>query len=164
MAPPLPSSALEVDPISTNDLCELPAVTPEDVLRILRARALEGMPYTQVSPRLLVSVNPHQYVQANSDAVLAEYRDYGTDTTLEPHIWVSAALLSAVRSLNVSFPQTVAIESSVLLHASHGAGSDYRPLVSSSSHHAKFEEGGVEIPSLLRSNRYERMRNDEEER
>lgn len=88
---------IEVDPITLSDLTELPiqpSLSPNDVLPILRARFLEGLSYTLISPRVLISVNPHQYAPVNSDVVLAEwnreYKDCGHDGLrggLTPHIW-----------------------------------------------------------------------------
>lgn len=86
-----------IDPLALSDVIDLPSttvLTPDDFLPILRARFLEGLPYTAISPRLLVSVNPHHFVQANSDAVLVdwatEFADCGTEGVrgrLGPHIW-----------------------------------------------------------------------------
>lgn len=91
------SRAMEIDPINLPDLTDLPissALSPDDILPILRARFLEGLCYTSISSRVLVSVNPHQHVQINSDAVLAdwnaEYKDCGGDGLrgqLAPHVW-----------------------------------------------------------------------------
>lgn len=100
MAPPFPSSPsgrIEVDPISLHDLTLLPPAAPlsvDDLLPILRARFLEGMPYTTVGPRGLIVVNPQMSITLNSDEILAEwaseYRDCGRDGMrgrLEPHLW-----------------------------------------------------------------------------
>lgn len=92
-----PSGHIDIDPISLHDLTDLPTnstITADDILPILRARFLDGLPYTAISPRLLISVNPQQFIQANSEAVLmdwgAEYRDCGLEGmrgTMEPHLW-----------------------------------------------------------------------------
>jgi chitin synthase len=86
-----------IDPLALSDVTDLPdstVLTPDEFLPILRARFLEGLPYTAISPRLLVAVNPHQYVVTNSDATLVdwglEYADCGTEGVrgrLGPHVW-----------------------------------------------------------------------------
>lgn len=88
---------VEVDPLVLSDLIDLPlgsTLSADDILPILRARFLEGLPYTSLSPRVLVSVNPHQQIQANGEASLkewnAEYKDCGENGirgALTPHIW-----------------------------------------------------------------------------
>lgn len=107
IVPSSPSSSLSfvmashqdevIDPITLSDVTDLPvstSLTTDDFLPVLRARFLEGLPYTAVSPRLLVSVNPHHFVQVNSDAVLVdwatEFADCGTEDVrgrLGPHVW-----------------------------------------------------------------------------
>lgn len=86
-----------VDPLALSDVTDLPqgtVLTADDFLSFVRARFLEGLPYTAISPRLLVAVNPQQYVIANSDSALAdwgvEYADCGTEGVrgrLGPHTW-----------------------------------------------------------------------------
>ncbi|KAI5481543.1 chitin synthase, glycosyltransferase family 2 protein [Pseudohyphozyma bogoriensis] len=92
---------VEVDPLQLNDLADLPAsvtLTADDLVPILRDRALEGLPFTELSSRVLVSVNPHQPTQATSDAQLlrwsAEYGDSGTDGVrgaFGPHLWATGS-------------------------------------------------------------------------
>lgn len=102
LPPTLPSSnsLVEIDPLNLSDLSDLPpsiTLTPDDVLPILRARFLDALPYTSVSPRVLIAVNPHQLVQSNSDAALgewaAEFADCGTEGRrgrLGPHVWATS--------------------------------------------------------------------------
>ncbi|GAA5957121.1 hypothetical protein JCM3765_005413 [Sporobolomyces pararoseus] len=98
-----PSAArdIELDPINFPDITELPTGLPslsiDELVPILRARFLEGLPYTNVSPRLTVSLNPHQFIQVNSDQSLleysSEYADCGSDGVrgrLGPHVWATA--------------------------------------------------------------------------
>lgn len=102
LPPTLPSSGslsqdVEIDPLTLSDLTALPpsiTLTPEDVLSILRARFLDALPYTWVSPRVLLAVNLNQLVQINADAALgewaADFADCGRDGvrgTLGPHVW-----------------------------------------------------------------------------
>lgn len=94
--PHVPSTTGGIDPLLP-DLTSLPlSFTPssDDILSILRARFLEGLPYTSISPRVLVSVNPYQFIQANSDAALVdwgtEYADCGRGGLrgkLGPHVF-----------------------------------------------------------------------------
>lgn len=86
-----------IDPLALSDVTDLPAsthLTADEFLPILRARFLEGLPYTAISPRLLVAVNPQHYVVTNSDSALVdwgvEYADCGTEGVrgrLGPHVW-----------------------------------------------------------------------------
>lgn len=89
-----------IDPLALSDVTDLPTstvLTADEFLPILRARFLEGLPYTAISPRLLVAVNPHQYVVTNSDSALVdwgvEYADCGTEGVrgrLGPHVWATS--------------------------------------------------------------------------
>ncbi|GAA6007186.1 hypothetical protein JCM11491_003035 [Sporobolomyces phaffii] len=92
---------VELDPINFPDMTDLPTGLPalsiDDLVPILRARFLEGLPYTNLSPRLTVSLNPHQFIQVNSDQSLleysAEYADCGSEGVrgrLGPHVWATA--------------------------------------------------------------------------
>lgn len=95
--PPPPSGEVEIDPLRLNDLSDLPptaSLTADDILPILRTRFLEGLVYTDLSPRVLVALNPYQFIQTNSQAVLAdwsaEYSDSGNAGVrgrLGPHVW-----------------------------------------------------------------------------
>ncbi|GAA5929616.1 uncharacterized protein JCM15063_004203 [Sporobolomyces koalae] len=93
---------VELDPINFPDLTDplpsgLPPLSIDDLVPILRARFVEGLPYTNLSPRLTVSLNPHQFIQLNSDQSLleysAEYADCGSEGVrgrLGPHVWATA--------------------------------------------------------------------------
>lgn len=86
-----------LDPLALSDVTDLPnetVLTPDDFVPLLRARFLEGLPYTAISARLLIAINPQQYVIANSDSTLAdwgiEFADCGTEGVrgrLGPHTW-----------------------------------------------------------------------------
>jgi len=100
-APPTPAHDIELDPINLPDVCDLPAGIPslsiDDLVPIIRARFLEGLPYTNLSPKLTLSLNPHQFIQVNSDQSLleysAEYADCGSEGVrgrLGPHVWATA--------------------------------------------------------------------------
>ncbi|GAA5949771.1 hypothetical protein JCM21900_003288 [Sporobolomyces salmonicolor] len=96
-----PPEDVELDPMNLPDVTDLPPGVPslstDDLVPVLRARFLEGLPYTNLSPRLVVSVNPGQFVHANSDQTLAdysaEYADCGADGVrgrMGPHVWATA--------------------------------------------------------------------------
>jgi chitin synthase len=96
-----PGEEVELDPLACPDLADLPDGVPclsvEDLVPFFRARLLEGIPYTQISPRVVVSVNPYQPIHATSDRALvdwrSEYADLGTEGirgTLGPHVWAIA--------------------------------------------------------------------------
>ncbi|GAA5829328.1 hypothetical protein JCM11251_005008 [Rhodosporidiobolus azoricus] len=92
---------VELDPIAVPDLTDLPPSVPslstDELVPLLRARLLEGLPYTNVSSRVVVAVNPFQFVHVDSDQALtewrAEYADCGSEGvrgTLGPHVWATA--------------------------------------------------------------------------
>ncbi|SCZ93412.1 BZ3500_MvSof-1268-A1-R1_Chr6-3g08643 [Microbotryum saponariae] len=93
----MPQAEVVIDPLELGDITDYSGTTPlgpNELVPILRARFLEGIPYTAISPRVLVAVNPHQHIHANSDATLldwaAEYADCGSEGVrgrLGPHIW-----------------------------------------------------------------------------
>ncbi|GAA5998220.1 uncharacterized protein JCM10292_001051 [Rhodotorula paludigena] len=96
-----PNPQVELDPVEVPDLAALPPGIPplatDDLVPLLRARLLEGLPYTFVSPRVVVALNPFQAVHATSDQALAdwraEYADCGGDGVrgrLGPHVWAAA--------------------------------------------------------------------------
>ncbi|KAK4058243.1 hypothetical protein OIO90_000399 [Microbotryomycetes sp. JL221] len=86
-----------VDPLAVSDVTVLPSdpqLSIDELVPILRARFLEGQPYTNVSSRIVVAVNPNQHVLANSDDVLqdwtTEFDDCGNEGVrgrLQPHLW-----------------------------------------------------------------------------
>ncbi|GAA5975793.1 hypothetical protein JCM10908_005282 [Rhodotorula pacifica] len=99
--PSAPGAKVELDPLACPDLADLPDGVPslsvEDLVPFFRARLLEGIPYTQISPRVVVAVNPYQPIHATSDRALVdwrtEYADLGTEGirgTLGPHVWATA--------------------------------------------------------------------------
>ncbi|GAA6027812.1 hypothetical protein JCM8097_001730 [Rhodosporidiobolus ruineniae] len=92
---------VELDPVAVPDAADLPPNVPslstDDLVPLLRARLLEGLPYTNLSSRVVVALNPFQFVHANSDQALAEWRgEYadcgceGVRGTLGPHVWATA--------------------------------------------------------------------------
>ncbi|BGP14296.1 hypothetical protein JCM10213_007731 [Rhodosporidiobolus nylandii] len=94
-------STVELDPVAVPDLTDLPPSVPslstDELVPLLRARLLEGLPYTAISSRAVVALNPFQFVHANSDQALtewrAEYADCGSEGvrgTLGPHVWATA--------------------------------------------------------------------------
>ncbi|GAA5976632.1 hypothetical protein JCM11641_005646 [Rhodosporidiobolus odoratus] len=94
-------TTVDLDPLAVPDITDLPPPVPslstDDLVPLLRARLLEGLPYTQISPRTIVALNPFQFVHSNSDQALtewrAEYADCGTEGvrgTLGPHVWAVA--------------------------------------------------------------------------
>lgn len=98
---PALGNEVELDPISCPDLASLPPSIPslstDDLVPFLRARLLEGLPYTHITPRVTLAVNPFQFVHATSDQALAdwraEYADTGADGVrgrLGPHVWATA--------------------------------------------------------------------------
>jgi len=92
-----PHDEVVVDPLGTSDLTELSAsvsLTADELVPLLRARFLDGLIYTQLSPSVLISLNPNHFVQSGSDAVLEDYLvefdDCGTLAVrgrLGPHLW-----------------------------------------------------------------------------
>lgn len=110
-SPPLRPQA---DPVHTTDLCSLvpsPAPAPgpstaptlESVLNVLKTRFLSDLPYTYVSPRALVAVNPNKQLPLNSEHALNAYAtdwrdcdegrrarvdsEAGTRAGTGPHVW-----------------------------------------------------------------------------
>ncbi|GAA5861276.1 hypothetical protein JCM8547_008542 [Rhodosporidiobolus lusitaniae] len=92
---------VELDPVAVPDLTDLPPSVPslstDELVPLLRARLLEGLPYTSLTPRVVVAANPFQFVHANSDQALTEWRseyaDCGSEGvrgTLGPHVWATA--------------------------------------------------------------------------
>jgi hypothetical protein len=92
---------VELDPVAVPDVADLPPSIPslstDELVPLLRARLLEGLPYTNITPRVVVALNPFQFVHANSDQALTEWRseyaDCGTEGvrgTLGPHVWATA--------------------------------------------------------------------------
>ncbi|BGP46627.1 hypothetical protein JCM10450v2_002474 [Rhodotorula kratochvilovae] len=100
-ATPKMGQAVELDPLEVPDLTDLPQGVPplatDDLVPLLRARLLEGLPYTFLSPRVVVALNPFQFVHATSDQALADWRTEYTDCGSEgvrgrlgPHVWATA--------------------------------------------------------------------------
>ncbi|BGP30551.1 hypothetical protein JCM10296v2_002306 [Rhodotorula toruloides] len=98
---PAMGTEVELDPISCPDLTDLlpsiPSLSTDDLVPFLRARLHEGLPYTHITPRVTIAVNPFQFVHATSDQALAdwraEYADTGADGVrgrLGPHVWATA--------------------------------------------------------------------------
>ncbi|KAM0788255.1 hypothetical protein ACM66B_001406 [Microbotryomycetes sp. NB124-2] len=86
-----------VDPLAVSDLTDLPSdaqLTVDELVSILRVRFLEGQAYTQVSSRVVLALNPNQYILANSDDALQEWSseyddcgDSGLRGRLGAHLW-----------------------------------------------------------------------------
>ncbi|GAA5852425.1 hypothetical protein JCM9279_001197 [Rhodotorula babjevae] len=100
-ATPKLGQTVELDPLEVPDLADLPPGVPrlstDDLVPLLRARLLDGLPYTSLSPRVTVAVNPFQFVHATSDQALADWRAEYTDCGSEgirgrlgPHVWATA--------------------------------------------------------------------------
>lgn len=89
------SASVEVDPLALNDLTDLPNTpTADELLSIIRARFNDGLLYSDLSSRVLVSVNPFQDDQSSSAAVradwTAEYGECGNEGVrgrLSPHLF-----------------------------------------------------------------------------
>ncbi|KAL8293373.1 hypothetical protein RQP46_000074 [Phenoliferia psychrophenolica] len=95
---PFPAQAqaeVDVDPVKVHDIAELPATpSADDLLQILRSRFDDGILFTEISPRVLVAVNPLQEgLSTNDDALRSwseEFADTGTSGVrgrLGPHLW-----------------------------------------------------------------------------
>lgn len=91
------SGEVELDPLHLSDLTELSSgvsLSADEVVPVLRARFNDGLIYTQLSPSVLISVNPNHFVQSGSDAVLEDYLvefddcgSLGVRGRLGPHLW-----------------------------------------------------------------------------
>ena len=88
---------LKLDRSMLNDLTDLPAeacVGADELFSILRTRFDEGLIVTQISPRVLVALNPFQLTESHGVAAhtdwSAEYADCGAEGLrgrLGPHLW-----------------------------------------------------------------------------
>jgi len=69
---------------SITDLSTLPlsSITDDTIVTILRERFMTDHIYTALSSNALIALNPHKYVQSNSDVVCQRYIDEYRDTTL----------------------------------------------------------------------------------
>ncbi|CED82854.1 glycosyltransferase family 2 protein [Phaffia rhodozyma] len=76
----------------TDDLTELVSISEESIVACLRDRYLLDLIYTSLGPSALVAINPHKFINANSDQTLASYsKDYRNTQEmrdiLPPHIF-----------------------------------------------------------------------------
>ena len=77
---------------------ELNNITPDTIFQVLRDRFLSGLPYTDLSDSIIVSVNPFASSgNRNSDDALREYTKHYRTTSeavkrrpLPPHIFATA--------------------------------------------------------------------------
>ncbi|KAF6741599.1 P-loop containing nucleoside triphosphate hydrolase protein, partial [Ephemerocybe angulata] len=78
---------------SVTDLSSLPfqSLNDDTVVSVLRERFMTDNIYTALSSSALVALNPHKYVQSNSDAVCKryadEYRDVDGGLRSGPHVF-----------------------------------------------------------------------------
>ncbi|KAG8881835.1 hypothetical protein FRB98_004105 [Tulasnella sp. 332] len=81
---------------AVSDLASLSSVSDDIIVACLRERFLQDSIYTNLGSSALVAVNPHKYVESNSDSVLmqycAEYRDTAEEKSYKtPHVFQLAS-------------------------------------------------------------------------
>ncbi|GAA6000473.1 hypothetical protein JCM10207_008027 [Rhodosporidiobolus poonsookiae] len=85
---------IELDPVAVPDAADLPPGVPslstDKLVPLLRARLLEDLPYTNLTSRVTVALNPFQLVHANSDQALAEWRGKRDGLLLEALVDIAA--------------------------------------------------------------------------
>jgi chitin synthase len=80
---------------AVQDLTQLESISDDLLVAAIRERFMTDTIYTNIGSNVLVAINPHKYVPANSDSFLhkyaAEYRDTSPlKERLPPHIFQRA--------------------------------------------------------------------------
>lgn len=72
----------KLDSISDLSSLSLPSITDDTIVAVLRERFMTDNIYTALNSNALVVLNPHKYVQSDSDSVCKRYADEYRDVTL----------------------------------------------------------------------------------
>ncbi|RXW18316.1 hypothetical protein EST38_g7538 [Candolleomyces aberdarensis] len=72
----------KLDSISDLSSLPLPSITDDTIVAVLRERFMTDNIYTALSSNALVVLNPHKYIQSDSDTVCKRYADEYRDVTL----------------------------------------------------------------------------------
>ncbi|KAJ3532282.1 hypothetical protein NMY22_g7803 [Coprinellus aureogranulatus] len=72
----------KLDSITDLSSLPLPSINDDTIVAVLRERFMTDHIYTSLSSNALVALNPHKYVQSNSDATCKRYADEYRDVEL----------------------------------------------------------------------------------